>query len=65
MAWFVETAERVQDIKSVFKNDQLMAAIAAEHTEGVRGLIQTYLEDYGTGYAARGTIAEAFFGYQL
>ena len=63
MAWFIETAERVQDIKSVFKNNQLLAAIASEHTESMPQLIHTYLEDYGTGYAARGTIVEAFFGY--
>lgn len=63
MAWFVETAERVQDIKSVFKNEQLLSAIAAEHPGGMTKIIHTYLEDYGTGYAVRGTMVDAFFGY--
>ena len=63
MAWFIETHERVRDIKSVFSDPALTSQIENGHGSGMNNFIQGFLEDFGTGYAARGVHAEKMFGY--
>jgi hypothetical protein len=63
MAWFIETSERVQEIKAVFTNDPFLGAIEANNHAGMTSYINDFLQDFGSGYAARGVWAEAGFGY--
>jgi len=63
MAWFVETHERVQEIKAVFTDNALLIEIRNTHTQGTVSLIEGYLEDFGTGFSNRGIWAEKVFGF--
>ena len=58
MAWFVEGSEKTMHIKSVFKSEKLRGDIAANHGTNMNLFIDGFLEDFGTGYAARGNVAE-------
>lgn len=61
MSWFIESTEQVMHLKSVFKNEQLKKDIAHHHGASMNRFIDSFLEDFGTGYAARGMVAEAGF----
>jgi len=63
MAWFVETHERVQEIKAVFTDNALLIEIRNTHTQGMVSVIEGYLEDFGTGFSNRGIWAEKSFGF--
>jgi len=58
MAWFIETTEQVLYIKGVFDSQSLRKDIAANHGTSMLRFIDAFLEDFGPGYAARGTVAE-------
>jgi len=62
MSWFVKTTERVLHQKSVFDSQPLRKDIKAQHGNSMVKTIDSFLEDFGTGYVARGVVGEQIFG---
>jgi hypothetical protein len=63
MAWFMETRERVQDIKAVFSNASVRTEIEKAHGPGMPALIDGFIQDFGMGYAARSQWQEKVIGW--
>ena len=60
MAHFIETAEHVVHLKNVFASEPLRKEIEAHHGQAMLKFIDGFLEDLGSGYAARGRAYEKY-----
>lgn len=62
MAWFTKTTDRVLFMKSVFDSQPLRKDIKAQHGNAMVRTIDSFLQDFGTGYPAKGVVGEQVFG---